>query len=223
MLAGREEGCRKEVLMRTHKVLAARRLPFWPWVSLSLSSGQADDEKDLKAARHLEKLVKTATDKPEDLQKAGEDFAKANRVENDNIKDVMDFLNKHGDVNDKKGVGWGVGKLGAIKSDGIELKLHELAKGKKMSKAQLEKEQDALVEMANRIAAVGAVSLASPPKKGTPGKKGVPGKGPMEWKMWSEEMVESSREFAKAVKSNDPEVVRKAAAKLDGTCSDCHR
>ena len=204
--------------MRTRKVLA----PGATLLALGLlflTSGQADDEKDLKAA--LDKVVKTATEKPDDVRKAGADFAKASKMDNDSIKDVMDYLGKR-DVTDKYAIGWGVGKRGTIKPDGIELKLRELAKAK-MSGAQLEKESDALLEMANRIGAVGAVSLASPPKEGTPGKKGAPGKGPMEWKMRSEEMIESSREFAKAVQGNDPESVKNAAAKINRICNDCHR
>jgi Cytochrome C' len=177
-----------------------------------LPGGRADDDKDLKAA--LEKLVKTAADKPEDVRKAGADFAKANKIDNEDIKDVMDFLGKR-DVNDKKGLGWGVGKPGAIKSDGIELKLRELAKGK-MSKAQLEKESEALVEVANRIAAIGSVSLACPPRK-------APAKFLMDWKQWSEDMIESSRDLAKAVQSKDPEGVKKAADRLNHSCKDCHR
>ena len=57
-----------------------------------LQGGRADDDKDLKDS--LEKLVKTATDKPDEVRKAGADFAKANKIDNENIKDVMDFLGK---------------------------------------------------------------------------------------------------------------------------------
>ena len=41
---------------------------------------------------NLEKVVKTAAEKPDDVQKAGADFAKANKIDNDSIKDVMDYL-----------------------------------------------------------------------------------------------------------------------------------
>ncbi len=205
--------------MRTHKVLAAGAALLALGL-VFLTGGHAADEKDLKAA--LDKLVKTATetDKPEDVQKAGAEFAKANKIDNENIKDVMDFLGKR-DVTDKKAVGWGIGKTpGDIKPDGIELKLRELAKVK-LSKTQLEKDQDALVEMANRIAAVGSVGLASPPKK-------VPGKDPKDWKQWSEEMISSSRDFAKVVQSKetDPkkkaDAIKDAAAKLNSSCVNCH-
>ncbi len=200
--------------MRMHKVLAA------PAALLALglvflTGSQADDEKDLKAP--LNKLVKTAADKPdfEKVKDAGANFAKANNIENDNIKDVMDFLGKR-DVTDKKAVGWGIGKVpGAIKPDGIELKLRELAKVK-MSKAQVEKESEALTEMANRIAAVGSVAIASAPKKK------LPDKDPKDWKKWSEEMVKSTRDFEKAVQGGKPDAIKTAAMKLNSSCVECH-
>ena len=96
------------------------------------------------------------------------------------------------------------------------MKLRDLAKGK-MSKAQLEKEAEALVEMANRITAIGSVSLASPPKN-------IPLRPALkDWKQWSEDMIESSRDLAKAVQSKDPEGVKKAADRLNRSCNDCHR
>jgi hypothetical protein len=199
--------------MRTHKVLAAGAA-LLALAVFFLAGSHAADEKDLKA--NLEKLVKTATEKPDDLEKAGADFAKANKIENDSIKDVMDFLGKR-DPTDKKAVGWGVGpKPGEIKPDGIELKLREMAKVKPMSKAQLDKEKDALIEMADRTAAVGSVSVATPPKKN------LPGKDPKDWKKWSDDMVKASREFEKAVKAGDPKTIKDAAVKLNSSCVDCH-
>jgi soluble cytochrome b562 len=199
--------------MRTHKVLAAGAAPLALAV-LFLAGGHAADEKDLKA--NLEKVVKTAADKPDDVQKAGADFAKANKIDNDSIKDVMDFLGKR-DPTDPKAVGWGVGKKpGDVKADGIELKLREMAKLKPMGKAQMEKEQAALVELANRTAAVGSISLASPPKKN------LPGKDPKDWKKWSEEMVKAAKDFEKAAKEGDPKTVKEAAVKLNSSCVDCH-
>jgi hypothetical protein len=197
--------------MRTHKVLAACAALLA--LALVFANGQAADEKDLKAS--LEKVVQTAADKPADVEKAGADFAKANKIDNDSIKDVMDYLGKR-DPDDKKAVGWGLGKKpGDIKPDGIELKLREMAK-KASTKAQLEKEKDALIELGNRTAAVGSISLASPPKKN------LPGKAISDWKKWSEDMVKSSEEFKKAVKTGDPKVIKEAATKLNSSCVDCH-
>jgi hypothetical protein len=199
--------------MRTHKVLAAGAALLGLAV-VFLTAGQAADEKDLKA--NLEKVVKVATDKPGDVEKAGADFAKANKIDNDSIKDVMDYLGKR-DPSDSKAVGWGVGKKpGDIKPDGIELKLREMAKLKPMGKAQMDKEKDALVELGNRTAAVGSISLASPPKKN------LPGKSVSDWKKWSEEMVKASKEFEKAAKGGNPKDVKEAAVKLNSSCVDCH-
>jgi soluble cytochrome b562 len=198
--------------MRTHKVLAAGAALLALGLFL-LAGVRAADEKDLKD--NLEKVVKTAADKPGDVEKAGADFAKANKIDNDSIKDVMDYLGKR-DPSDKKAVGWGVGKSpGEIKPDGIELKLREMAK-KAPTKTQMEKEKDALIELANRTAAVGSIALASPPKKK------LPGKDPAEWKKWSEDMVKSSEEFKKAVQGGDLKTIKAAATKLNSSCVDCH-
>jgi len=199
--------------MRSHKVLVtgaallALGLVF-------LSGGQAADQKDLKA--ELDKLVKTAADKPDDVQKAGAAFAKENKIDNDSIKKVMDYLGRR-DVKDKEAVGWGVGKEpGEIKPDGIELKLRDMFKTKPMTAKQLAKEKDALIEMANRTAAIGSISLASAPPKP------LPGKDPKEWKKWSEEMIKTSKDFADAVKGGNPAAVKDAVSKLNGTCVECH-
>jgi cytochrome c' len=198
--------------MRTHKVLAAGAALLGLAV-VFLAAGRAADEKDLKA--NLEKVVKTAADKPDTVMKAGADFAKANKIDNDSIKDVMDYLGKR-DPSDPKAVGWGVGKKpGDIKPDGIELKLREMAK-KKPNADQIAKEKDALIELANRSAAVGSIALASPPKKN------LPGKSVADWKKWSEDMVKSSKEFQKAVKGGDIATIKDAAVKLNSSCVDCH-
>jgi soluble cytochrome b562 len=198
--------------MRSYKVLAAGAALLAVGLFF-LAGGRAADEKDLKD--NLEKVVKTAADKPGDVEKAGADFAKANKIDNDSIKDVMDYLGKR-DPDDPKAVGWGVGKKpGDIKPDGIEAKLREMAK-KKPTAAQITKEKDALIELANRSAAVGSIALASPPKKN------LPGKSVSDWKKWSEEMIKNSEEFQKAVKGGNIATIKEAAVKLNSTCVDCH-
>ncbi|HEX5270966.1 MAG TPA: cytochrome c [Gemmataceae bacterium] len=197
--------------MRTHKVLAAGAA-LLALALVCLTAGQAADEKDMKDK--LDKLVKTGTDKPADVEKAGADFAKANKIDNESIKDVMDFLGKRDPK--KPNEAWGIGKTpGDIKPDGIELKLREMAK-KALSKAQLAKEQDALAEIGARTRAIGSISLASPPKKA------LPGKDPKDWKKWSEDMIKASAEFDKAVKGGKPNDIKDAATKLNSSCVDCH-
>ena len=85
-----------------------------------------------------------------------------------------------------------------------------------MSKAQVGEGAGRLVELANRTAAVGSISLASPPKKN------LPGKDPKDWKKWSEEMVKAAKEFEKAAKGGDAKTIKEAAVKLNSSCVDCH-
>ncbi len=121
------------------------------------------------------------------------------------LEDVM----KSFKLRDKDG--WGVGpKATGAKDDGIEARIQNLSK-KSPGKADLEKQQKDLVQMANRSAAIAEVALAKPPK---PNLK--------DWKEWSEKMSKSSQELAKAVKDADPKAVKSAAADLAGTCTDCH-
>jgi hypothetical protein len=198
--------------MRTHKVLAAGAAVLG-LALLFLAPGHAADDKDKDMRAALDKLVKSGTDKPDDLSKAGADFAKANKIDNENIKDVMDFLGKR---DDKSPQVWGVGgKPGEIKPDNIEMKIRELAK-KQLTKDQVKTEADALVEMANRTAAVAAVARASAPAKA------LPDKDPKDWKKYSEDMSKMAREFAKAVESKDAKAIKTAANNLNATCSDCH-
>jgi hypothetical protein len=197
--------------MRTHKVLAAGAAVLALTLILLPGGQAADDEKDLRP--DLDKLVKTGTDKPADLPKAGDEFAKKNKIDNESIKDVMDYLGKRDEKSPKV---WGVGdKPGDIKPDNIEMKIRELAK-KPLTKAQMEKEVDALKEMASRTAAVASIALASAPKKD------MPDKSIKDWKKYSEDMIKMSQEFAKAVETKKPDAIKKAASNLNGTCSDCH-
>jgi hypothetical protein len=192
--------------MRTHKVLAAGAAVL----VLSLFFLAGDAAAGLR--EDADELVKSGAEKPDELTKAGAEFTKKNKIDNDSIKDVMDFLGKR----DATSTAWGVGdKPGAIKPDNIEFKIKDLQR-KALDGKQLEKEAAALVEMANRTAAVGSIALASPPQRD------MPDKTIKDWKKFSEEMIKSSREFAKAVKTNDPDAVQKAARKLDTSCADCH-
>jgi hypothetical protein len=199
--------------MRTHKVLAAAAAVLALGL-LVLTNGQAaDDDKELAAA--LDKLVTTAGSKPDDLEKAGAETAKARKIDNENIKDAMDFLGKR-DKDDPKAKGWGVGdKPGKITPDNIEFKVREMAK-KAMSKDKLMSEKDALIQMANRTAALGSIALASGPKKK------LPDKDPKDWKESSEDMIKYSKELTKAIQGGDPKVVKEAAMNLNASCSNCH-
>ncbi len=87
-----------------------------------------------------------------------------------------------------------------------------------LSKAVLGKEAPALVELAQRTAVIAAVAQASPPLKK------LPCKDPKDWLEYSDNMLQASRELAKAAGADKPDVkaVKAAAAKLSASCSDCH-
>jgi hypothetical protein len=190
-----------------------------------LTDGLRADEKDdrAKAARvAMDKLVPTAAKKSDDLKKEAAKYvsdAKISSEDSESFKPVMDLLGKR-DTSDPKNVAWGVGKApGAIKPDDIDLKLKALVKDKpKMTPKQLAAEQEALVELANRTAAVGAVALAAAPKKK------LPDKDPKDWKEYAEDMIKAAQELARVAgaKDTDPAKVIKAAANLNSTCSNCH-
>jgi len=195
--------------MRAHKVLAAGAAGVALALAL-LAGGAAADEKELRAA--LDKLAETAAKKPDDLPKEGAALAQAQKIDYDSFKEVMAFLG----ARDKDSPGWGVSKPATPKPDSIEYKLREMVKDKPpMTQARLEKEAPALVELARRTAAVGAVGLASFPKKKA---------GAKEWRDYSEDMIKASLELAKAAGGDKPDLkaVKAAAVSLNSACSNCH-
>src|SRR5947209_3657901 len=71
-------------------------------------------------------------------------------------------------------------------------------------------------DMDQRTAAVAAVAHAAAPQKAAPDKD------PKDWKKYSEDMIKTSQEFAKAVETKKLDAIKKAATNLNATCSDCH-
>jgi len=108
--------------------------------------------------------------------------------------------------------GVGVGPMG--KADGIEAKIIALGK-KAPTKAQLEKEAEELVKVANINAAIAEITMLYTPKASA-------GKDPKDWKEYTELMAKSSAELAKAAKAGNPADVQKAANNLNNACNDCH-
>lgn len=110
-----------------------------------------------------------------------------------------------------KNQGIGVGeKMGTIKPDGIEFKLREMTKNA-MPKAQLKKESEALIKMGNRMAAIAHFSRELPPTKGL-----------AKWNQFSSDFQKLSAGFVKAIKTQEPVEVKKAATKLNANCNQCH-
>jgi hypothetical protein len=179
--------------------LLALAVGFGFWVTMS---GAADDDpKDTvpKIAAALEKNDKAGAQK--------QAAALASKAE---IEDVMHVFS----LRRSKGLGVGP-KADAIKPDGIEAKIMDLAK-KPMDAKKLAEEADALVQMGYIAAAVGQVAHAKPPEKDEGKKK------KSDWLKWSQAMHEAALEFATTAKAKKPADVHKAALKLNASCTNCH-
>jgi hypothetical protein len=113
--------------------------------------------------------------------------------------------------------GLGVGdKAGAIKPDGIELKLDDLST-KELTPAKVAAERPALTRMARLTGALGRVLPSFPPPSATP----PPPAG--SWEKFSKAMQKGSEELEAALKRGDPKTVRTAATNLNASCVECHR
>jgi hypothetical protein len=131
---------------------------------------------------------------------------KLHKADDDAVFGVMQLMKPR----DKK-PGFGVGKIpGAIKPDGIELKIQQLARDG-INSDQLKTDAAALDEMAYRIAAIAQVSQVAPIKKQ---KK--------RWDDLAKDMLERSMELSKAVQGSDAASVQKIAAKMTANCDNCH-
>jgi hypothetical protein len=140
-------------------------------------------------------------------------------------KEAEDVARKYKDLGpfmklfkSRQGGGLGVGKKpGAIRPDGIEAKLKDLAK-KEPSTAELEEQGDDLVRLCWVTAAIAEVTR----HKCEVNKK-VGFLDPQDWDRWSEGMHQASRELAGAVQARDAAPVKAAAVKLISNCNKCHR
>jgi soluble cytochrome b562 len=193
--------------MRTHKVLAACAAVLAAGL-VFLSGGQAADDKGPR--EDVDKLAEVAAKSPADLQKKADAFAK----NLESLEDVMNLLKKR--MKDGKG-GFGIGKVPTgDPSDGIEIRIQNMSKGRPVTTAQLKKDKDDLIQMLNRTKAIGAIALAKAPAKK------VGDKDPKEWKEYSEEMIKQADEMAKAIEAGDGKAVKDAASRLNGSCTNCH-
>jgi soluble cytochrome b562 len=116
---------------------------------------------------------------------------------------------------ESKEKGFGVGKAGEVNPDGIELKLIDLGRDL-ISANKMKKEKDALDEMAYRIKAIAHVAEFLPPAK----NKGMATKA--KWAEYVKGMQESAVEFEKAVQTDSPSELKKAASKVNANCNNCH-
>jgi hypothetical protein len=202
----------------------------WAWgclaslaaLGLSLvaaNRGQGRDDDDDKEpdprARVVRADVLKLTDKiaagakAAEVQEAAEEIAKRHDWEF-----VMQTLYPRA----KGGIGVG-GKPGAIRPDGIELKLIAIgnpAPKWQLSEKDLTAQKDDLVRMAQATLAIGRLAPSYAPKKDSPGR---PIKA---WLDFSEELQTKSQDLIDAVKGGEPKRVQKAAGRLVSVCNDCH-
>lgn len=165
---------------------------------------RAADDEPLHAA--TKKLADEVGSKDFDtLSKAGAPIAK--KFETDRI--MYQFKPR----NAKKNAGIGVGtKPGEIKPDGIEQKLSNM--GKRVTVADVKHAKD-LKRMADISAAIAAIVANQPPPASG-------AKTPAAWKKYSEEMYKSAKGLSKALDGKDTAAIKKAAIKLNASCTDCH-
>jgi hypothetical protein len=176
----------------------------------SIAAGNASPEGDDAGVRGDIQKVANALGKgdADQAKKLAAEVAKSHETEE--IMNLMQVRRSSA----KKPV-FGVGsKPGAIQPDGIESKVMNLAK--KVDAKQLNKESDALVEMANRVAAIATVISVKPPEKDEGQKK------KKDWLEWAADMEKSAKELGDAARGKRAPEVKAAAVKLNATCNNCH-
>ena len=194
-----------------------RALRSWSAVLLAglaavVSAGRSadDDEVDPRVVKEAsETLTKLAKDmdrmKAADVKKVGDDMARKYSLEQ-----VMWSLK----LRSKLGVGVGA-VAGAIKPDGIEFKLIDLAK-EKLPAGKVAAEGAALIQAARLTGALGRVTLSFTPP---PAKPGTPVGS---WEKFSKEMQKGSADLEAALKKADPKAIQTAATTLRASCVECH-
>ncbi len=135
----------------------------------------------------------------------------AESLKDEDLEDVMHLMKPRKD----KGLGIGA-KAGAVKPDGIELKVIALAMNEPPKK-ELDESSGDLAKAAYVAAAIAEVALTKTPEKKDKDKD------PKDWKNWAETMRQGALELADAAKAKKPADVKKAAEKMDNNCKSCHK
>jgi hypothetical protein len=180
-----------------------------------LGPGQAaDDSKELVDS--VKKVAAAlAKNDASEAKKLADGFGK--KFENE---DAMALFGPRTKSDGKMGRGLGVGpKPGALKPDGIEKKLMELAK-KPLPEKQLADEAEALTTMGYDMAALASIAHGSEPSDKD--KKPVYKKRKKDWETWADELKDASLKLATAAKDKKAGDLHKIATKVDETCSKCH-
>jgi hypothetical protein len=170
---------------------------------LTAASGQSADDEDAKATKDAQVALLKLMDT---MHKGGNIKADLEAIKKqfpDELKPLMNIFKPRG-----KG-GLGVGPPG--KADGIEMKIINLSSKRALSKADLSKQQNDLLKIADVSKAIAEVADMYPPKKDVD-----------KWKKFDDDMRKGASELIAAVKSGDPKAVKTAATNLNASCTDCH-
>jgi len=164
----------------------------------ALEASRLAGEALREAYARFQKIADALEKKDSDqAKKLAEEVAK-----NHDLEDVMHLFKPRKD----KGLGIGA-KAGAVKPDGIELKVIALAMNEPPKK-ELEESSADLARAAYVAAAIAEVALVQTEEK-------AKGKSPKDWKNWAEGMRQGAIELADAAKAKKPADVKKAAEKKD--------
>jgi hypothetical protein len=170
------------------------------WAVTSAGWGQQDDEaKEAKAA--VTKVVNAMRQGGNAGPQAAE---VAKKVEIENLMLCFKPRNKGG---------FGVGPKVTGK-DGVEQKIINMAK-RALPPAEVTKQKEPLIEMAERVQAVAEITQHyMPPKKA--------GANPANWKKYGQETKKAAQDLAGALKGGNPEKIKMAATDLNASCTNCH-
>ncbi len=179
------------------------------WFLAAGNSGAADDKGDMRAL--VQKLADT-------IAKGDAEQAKtlaAELAQHADLEAVMYLMKKRENKGKAKGY-FGVGKeAGSIQPDGIEAKIINLSK-RPVSDKQLDKESEALVEMAYRLAAVAEIAKAKPSEKANNAAK------KKDWADYADSMRKGAGELAEGAKEKKAPAIKDAASKINSSCNNCH-
>jgi cytochrome c556 len=105
--------------------------------------------------------------------------------------------------------------VGGKPTDGLESKINALDKKKTIPAATVEKESEALIQMAKINIAMAEITKPYFQKP-----KG--GKGKKDWEGHSDAMKKASQDLIKAVKAKDGTKVKTALGNINNACNNCH-
>jgi Cytochrome C' len=198
--------------MRAHLgalAVGAMALAMGFWFLTAGNSGAANDKGDARTV--VQNLADTvAKGDAEQAKTMAAEYAK-----DGDLEAVMYLMKKRENKGKAKGY-FGVGKEpGSVQPDGIEAKIQGLGK-KPPSQAQLDKESEALVEMAYRIAAIAEIAKAKPSEKANNAAK------KKDWAEFAQSMRSGADELAEAAKEKKGPAIKAAASKIYSSCNNCH-